>query len=702
MSDLDTQARQAIVNFKKVLNRQERLARVMARKSDLRLLPNSRGSYTDGKNIHIQVPYSLFKGTPHADRSVCRKRDDDNILLCEACRVVEEVEAYVFHEVSHICFGTFQKVSNSDLKSYLDEVLKCFGDKERENFKSVVHKVKLDIPAKEYKSYYVTTASVSPVHQLLANLNEDVRVNAEMRKERPGSVVPLEAMYNFLIKNGVPRGKETIPYKDLPHDSQMVIGMVARMSGYSYEPFLAEEVCQVLEDEDLNKVFDQIIKANSSRDTGFHAFSLKVELNRLGMFLDEEPEKDESESDDSNDDSSQSSAGGGSDPSQDGEPADGQPGPSGDDSESDASQGGESESDASDPGKSEYPELDAEQMLKILQYTFGHADEIEESEDDFIKVPQSMKNKIEGEESGPSTRTGRGGIKGEIVEAIERAIRQVDFFDSPSENVSGVKVVTRASNEFGWSGLYKSRAPLEVSERILAPALSKLRLLFTNNQRREEMRGMKSGKIDARVLGRRAPLGDERIFKKRRLPGKKDYFVLIGMDVSGSTSGEVLARIKTAVFAKAELLNRLGVPFAVYAHAGGGADDGGAQVCLMEVKSLHAIWDKKAIQALTDLDAYGGNLDGHTLEFYRKRAQESSAEKRMILYYTDGAMPAANYDEELEILQREIEICKKQGISLVGVGVGTDSPTRHGLDTIRLDSMEDIPLVVDELRKRIN
>ena len=46
MSDLDTQARQAIVNFKKVLNRQERLARVMARKSDLRLLPNSRGQHS--------------------------------------------------------------------------------------------------------------------------------------------------------------------------------------------------------------------------------------------------------------------------------------------------------------------------------------------------------------------------------------------------------------------------------------------------------------------------------------------------------------------------------------------------------------------------------------------------------------------------------------------------------------------------------
>jgi hypothetical protein len=71
----------------------------------------------------------------------------------------------------------------------------------------------------------------------------------------------------------------------------------------------------------------------------------------------------------------------------------------------------------------------------------------------------------------------------------------------------------------------------------------------------------------------------------------------------------------------------------------------------------------------------------------------------VILYYSDGKMPLENYYEELEILQREIATCKQRGITLLGVGIRTDSPQSHGLDTVEVNDSSDIGRVVNHLEK---
>jgi hypothetical protein len=95
------------------------------------------------------------------------------------------------------------------------------------------------------------------------------------------------------------------------------------------------------------------------------------------------------------------------------------------------------------------------------------------------------------------------------------------------------------------------------------------------------------------------------------------------------------------------------------------------------------------------------NLDGHTLEFYRKVAERERATDKIILYYTDGAMPCENFDDELEVLQREIREAPRRNITVVGIGVRTDAPVEHGLDTIRIDSLEEVPRVVKDLESRL-
>lgn len=288
-------------------------------------------------------------------------------------------------------------------------------------------------------------------------------------------------------------------------------------------------------------------------------------------------------------------------------------------------------------------------------------------------------------------------------EAIQRALEQLAVFDQPSLDVQGLRVTknddhTKAFGERGRA----SREQPDIPERLLVDALMKLRLVFQENAKTKSERHLRHGKVDGRALARRAPFDDDRMFKRNRHPGRRDHFVLVGIDCSYSTAAATdgfacrLDLMKASVFAMAELLHRLGVTFSVAAHSGSEH-----YVEIFEIKAPTDRWGRKERQALSQLQPYNANLDGHTLEYYRKVAAARTETDRSILYYTDGAMPAANFKEELFVLQREIATCQRTGIHLVGVGVETDSPKAHGLDTIRLDTVEDIPHLVTELKKRL-
>lgn len=294
---------------------------------------------------------------------------------------------------------------------------------------------------------------------------------------------------------------------------------------------------------------------------------------------------------------------------------------------------------------------------------------------------------------------------------VDRAIIQGLYFETPSMHVSGVRI-----HKFGDSSdteadawineddeyIRRNRKKLgldrsiEVGEDILGPALIQMRKTFADNKRADMQRHLKSGKVNARSLGKRAWAGDPRLFQKKRIPGKRDYAVVIGIDISGSTAGMNLMLAKRAARTQAELCHRMGIDFAVYAHSANGWWEE-FTMDIYEVKAFDKAWDATAQRALTNLTDDAGNLDGHTIEFYRKMVEKHPATDKIVLYYTDGKMPAANHDEELEILLREIRYCKSKGINLMGVGIRTDSPTKYGLDTVQVDDDSDMVKVVRHL-----
>jgi hypothetical protein len=308
--------------------------------------------------------------------------------------------------------------------------------------------------------------------------------------------------------------------------------------------------------------------------------------------------------------------------------------------------------------------------------------------------------------------------------AMDRAIIQSMYFEKPSANVTGVREhkygqdtytdgrkvrsAWDAAAMYGHSASYKRDLEeigvgidLTIGEDVLGPALGEMRRAFADNQRADMQRHLKAGRVNNKVLGKRAWGGDPRLFQKKRVPGKRSYAVILGIDISGSTMGLNIHLAKRAAMAQAELCHRLGVDFAIYAHTAqsksGGWSDNDLYLDMFEIKGFDQAWNPDAKKALQDVSSLAENLDGHGVEYYRRMIERHSATDKIILYYSDGKMPAANHDEELEILQREIKYCRSRHITLLGVGIRTNSPQRHGLDTVRVDKDSDISKVVKHL-----
>lgn len=297
--------------------------------------------------------------------------------------------------------------------------------------------------------------------------------------------------------------------------------------------------------------------------------------------------------------------------------------------------------------------------------------------------------------------------------AIAVAVIQGLYFETPSVGVSSVYEHQYAPDARGWDARrfdddekiwYGVTCDMDVSEKVLGPALLKTRRIFSDNKNSAYQPNLRSGRVNGKVLGKRAWSDDDRLFSKKRVPAKQDYAVLIMMDISSSNLGDNLALLKRSVFAQAELCQRVGIKFAIVAHSASMervGDEAGFAMHLHHVKEWDEPWTTDIKNRVGDLVGVGGNLDGHAMEYGRKMLGKVEATDKIMMYFTDGKMPAANKEEELEVLQRQIKLAKRDRITLMGVGMRTDSPVRHGLDTVQVDDDDDLKGVVEHLGKRL-
>jgi hypothetical protein len=339
------------------------------------------------------------------------------------------------------------------------------------------------------------------------------------------------------------------------------------------------------------------------------------------------------------------------------------------------------------------PEETEEELDRRAEEDRANAEEIKSKVAEFMGHPET-----EGEEPGEVAHEPESKDEAIKEKLMELYLNQKDFFDNISTTVETVRESKATGTE-----LSKVRLAGTPTDDQLSAAINGLRVAFTLNRKHGIERNLTKGsRLDTRHLYR-VPMDDPRLFAKKTIPKKRDWFVTIGLDLSGSTGGGgVVNTIKQGGYAMAEMLQRIGIPFCVYGHSGsyaGGSFGYGLDIYV--VKEPHEPWGEEQKKRCVGLTYHQANLDGHTLEYYRRVTLRQRQQDKLIMYFTDGAMPAENYNDELELLKHNILLCDQQRIKLVGVGVGNTEPSDYGLDTIRYDHLGMLPNLVQELALRL-
>ena len=402
-------------------------------------------------------------------------------------------------------------------------------------------------------------------------------------------------------------------------------------------------------------------------------------------------------------------------------------------------QAGESGQPATDRGAGLTNEEIARQARMAhadLKVASGHADELDEVdkelEEDSEQAPRDPKMPAKTQPNRTSEKYGEQPDWSRSSNDMAQAKSQFEFFRTPSQRVGQVNIMRPDTPAPEWNRNYLSHMvkfykyltegpdsahglaswdlqdclvyadyhPEEI-ESVARSCVASARLAFTENRAAKRTRNQKQGKLYTPTAGRKLKTGDPKVFGEKSVPNKRDYAVLFGGDVSASTAGQTALLIKQMAYGCAEMMAPLGVKFAMYFHTSiQGMTQHGADVDLIEVKNFDEPWNSRAKLRLQTVTSVANNLDGHTMEVYRKLLMRQKVTDRVLVYITDGAMPAANYQEEREILVRELATIRKDpSFHVKGVGVGTDSPKEYGLDTVIVEGPDDLPKVVRALQE---
>lgn len=678
-------------------------------------------SMTDGQTIWVKPDIALGDHIEH-QRRVCGVRDPKTeSQLCPACRMMDDTSGKFHHELAHIVEGSFGVLSDEQKAEVLTNAIAEGGTKAGTRAAKL-----LELIERQGKGVGFMQAAglVSPWLPMLVNALEDARVNKGMAKQLPGLMRIFRARVRETMAHGhFDEHGGTIFWSEQDPDMQAFIGAYLVCAGYEdLLVYLDPAVQEALRAKSFRRAVFKLEHAKSAASVYGGAYGVLEALREEGFCKKpDDPEDDEEEGPGEDEEESTTitvgimggDAGGGGKGDEPGD--EDQPKPDiiidlGGDADEDETD--EDETDEDEPGDTGSSGPDMDLLARLMAMLKGHNDDNRTFSETDEKDDQAM----------------------------AQAEAQFDKFDDLSPNIFslhvhewGKPVVTPSgvdrSAELGWNKTVREYQdsterlyPLP-GEALLAKSVQHARLVFAENRAVHSVAGFRAGFVDSRRLALVAT-GEQRVFMRRATPDTRDYEALIGLDISGSTSGRRNVLIKRMAYGMSELFHRVGVNFSLYAHTAWHSDikahmsyghrtvkgvplPGQSQysmtedVDIYEIKRSDMPWNVTAKEALDALCAAANNLDGHTLEFYRKQIEGSRAAVKLLFYVTDGAMPASNYDEERAILMREIKICRELGIHLIGIGIETDSPKEYGLDTIEVQGAEDLPMVIREVEKRL-
>lgn len=765
-TDTNERAQAAVSAFRKMQHSLTAYARATTGNPRARVEIGRGVPHTDGNTIFYRPPIALGDKTPH-NKNLCGERDESDLKSCPACRTREEVLVNIYHEIAHIAFGTFNdgidyKSRGAEISPFMPHLFNALEDARVDaamfNARKGIRRMMVADNFNLLSTISSPDGGVTPFSELPLSTQATMAVYLEATYHEGWQKIAHEKVAEDLtdpkMLNIVDDLRSTRTAAEV-YEVSLAAYQRLRDLGYfeqpepepEPEPESDENESEPDENEDSNDERD-----DSPTDQGGEDGEAES---------DEQAPADEAESgeqpspEDAGKTEGEAAGGaaggteGGSGDDAEHEPAVSDHGqsPSGDleDESGDQDSGATPESDRADEGESQVAEGSEEAEEE------GGADRLESGPVEAGPVDNSAESAsgTDAADAGPEAEGAtplseplpelgepedveailqyvHDGEDREVSEsedetkAISVAVVQSAYFDSPSLEVAEVvetdydpdDVVWAVNEQMdeGWLRYRGIICDVDVPETILGSALLKTRRTFSDNQNSAYQPNLTSGRVNAKVLGRRAWKGDDdRLFGKKRIPAKKDYAVQIMMDISSSNymnNGENLKLMKRAVSAQAELCHRVGIKFSIIAHSAHYADSNdllsGFALKFRHVKKLDEPWSKSVAKRVATIAAEGGNLDGHALEFGRKMINKTSATDKIILYYTDGKMPAANKEEETPLLEDQIKRCNREGILLLGVGINTNSPVKYGLDTVMVESDDDLASVVDHLGKRLS
>lgn len=635
----------ALAEFSKMLPTLSGYARVMTGNSTVYVEPGP-STRTDGRRIMIRPPLALAERVRH-DRALCGLRGEMGILRCPACAAREDILAKMRHEIGHIAHGSFQvfPVQPKAMDKIIAEARlpeHVWPKKGRGTRRSLT---------------LLEWANLSPDKNIgtLALVLEDVRIDRRNAERSVGGAAIYRTFLERTLATGVD-GSGPVITRD--HTTQVLLGMLSMPHGVDVTGLISTEAQEV-----VAQVQDLMLEPSlGSRDLLRRTLLLYRRLIDLGVFPEPEPEQEQEQGEQEQGEGESEQAEG--------------------DSGEDQSEGGSSGGDE-DPGTSPGEEAEA-----------GEPDEVD---------PADLRRLVESATGHDGSLDGDfDGADPELPERIEECQSQVVHLGTASEHLEGIRIFGRARADGrgpleGASRDQRTLSAQDPPESVVGALVGRARVVFSDNVTVKRQRNATRGRVSPTVLGKRAwNPEDQRLFERRQRPDTPSYSVLIGMDNSGSTASERIAQtLRETTLAAAVMCQRVGVEVSVFAHTTGS----GRYAHLYEIKGPDDPWTPQIGDDLRRLKIGMTNFDGSTMRAYRRILAPRSASRKVLLYFTDGYIPGTGGHHEESIMREEVALCRKQGITLLGVGAHTSSPEEYGIPTVRLDRVEDVKRVLEFLAK---
>ena len=657
-------------------------------------------TYTDGSTIYIRPPDLLATRAAH-DYSLCDKRENFK-LLCPGCERIENIYYRLQHEMAHCIFNSLKPV-NVDMRDFV----KAAGFGTQEFIDSITDVCNLytghikDTPPK--------IARIFGNHVgMMNNFMEDYRIERNTGMLRAGFSVMSYYQLEDVIENGIPGDEhnnyQTQRWQDTEPDQLIKALWLFNAQGHQIDNRFDSKM--VADIHDFSAVFSKD-KLQSVTDSILGAVSFVAFMNVRGYFQDNPDEQNASNEQNQEGQDSRDGEEAGQNQSQ------GQTGQTqADQTQADQTQADQTQADQAQADQAQTDQAQADQAQADQAQTDQAQTDQTQNQDNKSKARKLDGNKLleiftnkcgishdHNAEDFEDDQTGSG-IPDDL---LAKVINQSENWDEYEENLSGLKFLKKTDNSLK---VFRTKSINKPSLSTTGPSVLHARRIFSDSKLDKNEYGLKRGKLNSNSLARRAWNDDPRLFKKKTRAEGISSEVCIGLDISGSTedtdnSGlSFCSKIAQLGYGLSDLLNKVGVDFSIFAHTTSHYNNGLAQY-IIAIKDVNDRWDNASKDRCLSLVPLGGSLDGHNFEFYRKKLQASKANRKLMIYFTDGQIPATRRQDEIPVLQREIKTLKKLGIATLGVGIYTDAPKEVGMDTVLLRDHTDMSTVLKEVEKRI-